>query len=83
MHEWGIVDSLIKEVMQQAKENRLKKIDKVYLSLGEGDHLTPEALEFCFRILAKGTLLETTRLEIKKSDGEGLTLIRIEGVSCA
>lgn len=81
MHEWGIVGALIEEVIKRAKENGLEKIDRVYLSLGEDGHPTPDALKFCFRILSEGTLLERAELEIRKNDESGIILTRIEGSS--
>lgn len=79
MHEWVIVDSLIEEVIQRAKENKLRKIEKVCLSLGEDDHLTPDSLGFCFSSLTKGTDLEGVKLEIEKGKDNGVILNRIEG----
>ena len=79
MHEWGIIKSVIDEIIKQSSENGIKKIDKVSLSLGEDDHLTPESFEFCFDILSKETPLAGIRLEIKKGDGAGVLINSIEG----
>ena len=79
MHEWGMIKSVIDEIIKEADENGIKKIDKVSLSLGEDDHLTPDSFELCFDILSKETPLAGIRLEIKKGDGAGVLINSIEG----
>jgi len=79
MHEWGITESVIKEIIRQANENNLKKIDKVCLSIGEDTDITSESVEFCFQNLVKETILAKAKLEIKKSNGRGIIIDSIEG----
>ncbi len=79
MHEWGITESIIEEIIKQANENELKKVDKVCLSIGESSDITPESLEFCFRCLAKETILQAAKLEIKKNEGREITIDSFEG----
>lgn len=81
MHEWGITESVIKEIIKQANENRLKKIEKVCLSLGEDSDITPDSLEFCFQNSVKDTILAETKLELKKCNGRGIIVDSIEGVT--
>jgi Zn finger protein HypA/HybF involved in hydrogenase expression len=64
MHEWGITESVIKEIIRQAEEHGIKKVDKVCISLGEEADLTAKSLRFCFQNLLRETILESTRLEI-------------------
>ncbi len=79
MHEWGITESVIEEIVKQANENELKKVDKVCLSIGETSHITPETLEFCFQCLAKETILQAAKLEIKQNEGREITIDSFEG----
>ncbi|HAW49723.1 TPA: hypothetical protein DCX16_02065 [bacterium] len=79
MHEWGIMDEVIKEIIKQASENGLKRIDKVSLSIGKDSHLTPESIEVIFRSLAEETILVETKLEIKNTEGRGVVIESIEG----
>ena len=79
MHEWGITESIIEEIIKQANENDLKKVDKVCLSIGEASDITPESLEFCFQCLAKETILQAAKLEIKKNEGREITIDSFEG----
>ncbi len=79
MHEWGITESIIEEIIKQANENDLKKVDKVCLSIGEASDITPESLELCFQCLAKETILQAAKLEIKKNEGREITIDSFEG----
>ncbi len=79
MHEWGITESVVKEIIRQADENGLKKVNKVRLSLGKESGLTSDSLEFCFQCLAEGTVAQTATLEIEKGTGRGVTLNSLEG----
>ena len=79
MHEWGITESIIEEIIKQANENELKKVDKVCLSIGEASDITPESLELCFQCLAKETILQAAKLEIKKNEGREITIDSFEG----
>ena len=78
MHEWGITDSVIKEILRQASENKLENVERVCLSIGEESDITADSLKFCFECLAKGTMLEKAGLEIKKGNGKGITIESIE-----
>ena len=79
MHEWGITESVIKEIIKQAEENGLKKIDRVCLSVGADTGITSESLEFCFQNLAAGTILESVKVEIDRCDDRAVTINAIEG----
>ena len=79
MHEWGITESVVGEVVKEAREHGLKRVDKVRLSIGEFTDLTPECLELCFQCLSKGTIAEQAVLEIKKGQGRGVILDSLEG----
>jgi Zn finger protein HypA/HybF involved in hydrogenase expression len=79
MHEWGIVEETIKEIIRQTKANSMKNVERVLLSFGEDGHLTEDAVRFCFASLAKGTILENTKIKIKKTKETGITIESIEG----
>jgi len=79
MHEWSLVKSVVEEIIKQAKENDIKKIDSVRLGIGEDEHIIPETLKICFRSLTNDTILDGTDLEIEKSKGRGIVILSIEG----
>jgi len=80
MHELSIVQETVAKILDQAKENGIKKIKEVHLSVG-GD-LQEDSVEFCFRCLAKGDIFEKYKLKVGRNDGIGIVIERIEGV-CA
>ncbi|MEW6605914.1 MAG: hydrogenase maturation nickel metallochaperone HypA [bacterium] len=79
MHEWGITQEAIDEVIKISNKNGVSKVTRVSLSVGEDDHLTPDAIKLCFECLGKGTMVEGSELEVKKGDGQGITIETVEG----
>lgn len=61
MHELGITRNLVAIVSEAAKGRR---VTKVWLEIGERTALMPDALRFCFDVVAKGTPLEASELHI-------------------
>lgn len=79
MHEWKITEAVIEEVFLHARENKLKKINRVCLSIGDDVLLTSDTIRLCFQTLSKGTILENVCLDINKRFGKGITLESLEG----
>lgn len=66
MHEISIIQNVVKIVSDSAIENRLTKVTKVSLKIGELCGVTPECLNFAFEICIIDTMLEGSTLEIEK-----------------
>ncbi|MGH4052155.1 MAG: hydrogenase maturation nickel metallochaperone HypA [Clostridium sp.] len=66
MHEVSIIQSVIEIVTDKAIENKLTKVNKVSLKIGELSGLMAECLNFAFDICTVDTLLEGSTLEIEK-----------------
>lgn len=79
MHEWGLVEDLVKKILETAKKNNLKSVAKIFLSLGKDDHITEDSLQFIFDNLSRDTILQNAKLEIKQISGKGIILESIEG----
>ncbi len=79
MHEWRITEELVDTVCSQAKENRLNKLTKIQVELGEDIHITEDSLRFCFQLLSEKTIAREAALEIKSSAGNALMLVSFEG----
>ena len=82
MHEWSIVESVVKEIIKQTEKHKIKKLDKVCMSIGRDSNFEPEHFRFCFQLLSKGTPLENVELELKENDSSGVVINSIEGQSC-
>ena len=79
MHEWHITEELLDKVCAQAKENRINKITKIRVDLGQDGHITEESLRFCFQVLSEKTICGEAVLEVKSSAGGFLSLVSFEG----
>ncbi|MBU3091205.1 hydrogenase maturation nickel metallochaperone HypA [Clostridium sp. CF011] len=66
MHEVSIIQNVIKIVTDKAIENKLTKVNKVSLKIGELSGVMPECLNFAFEICIMDTMLEGSILEIEK-----------------
>ena len=65
MHEVSIIQNVIEIVTQKAIENKLTKITKVSLKIGELSGVMPESLNFAFDSCIIGTMLEESSLGIE------------------
>jgi hydrogenase nickel incorporation protein HypA/HybF len=61
MHELGITRNLVALVGDAAAGRRVRK---VWLEIGTRSALLPDAVRFCFDVVAQGTPLEGSTLEI-------------------
>lgn len=61
MHEMGITKNIVSIVAERAKDMKVKR---VRLEVGKLSAVMPDALLFCFDVVAKGTVLEGAELEI-------------------
>ncbi len=83
MHDLHEADKIIKLILAYAKKNKLNKITKVVIELGEivehGSEILPENLEFNIKMLAKNTLAEGIEVRIEKIKSGHWILKEIEG----
>jgi hydrogenase nickel incorporation protein HypA/HybF len=72
LHELGVMMEVIKAVEQCAEESGVSKIDTLVLQIGELSSVIPEYVEDIYSVVAEGTLLENTKLEIEILPGNAL-----------
>lgn len=65
MHELSIAQNLVDLAIEAAENNRMKRVEAVYLKLGVFSGVVKEALEFSFDIVIQGTPLEGAKLIIE------------------
>lgn len=65
MHEMGIANSILEAVRNEARRYPDAHPTKVGVRVGELAAIDPEALSFCFEVLARDTDLDGLRLEIE------------------
>ena len=64
VHELSIAQSLVETAVAEARRNGATRVVRVELALGSMSGVQPDALAFCFPLVAKGTLCEDAKLEI-------------------
>jgi hydrogenase nickel incorporation protein HypA/HybF len=72
LHELGVVIEVIKTVENLAEKNKLTKIDKIVLQIGELSSMIPRYIEACYPAAAEGTILQDTKLEIEVLPGNAI-----------
>ena len=65
MHELGIANSVLQAAREEAQRRPGTRLRKLRLRVGELSGVNPEALRFCFEILARESNLEPPELEIE------------------
>jgi hydrogenase nickel incorporation protein HypA/HybF len=71
MHEMGITQSIVAIVAEQAAG---RKVTRVTLEIGKLAAIMPEAIRFCFDIVAEGSALDGASLDIIEVPGRGRCL---------
>lgn len=67
MHEIGLVEDIISVIDSKLKGMEPgSKVKAININIGELEHVTPGHFEFHFRERAKGTALESVKLNFKK-----------------
>lgn len=66
MHEVAIAQNLLDIACQSAKENDLRKIDKISVVAGELNAIVLDALQFAFQVISQNTIAEGASLEYRQ-----------------
>lgn len=69
MHEMALGRGLVDALEEQARTQGFRKVVRVKLALGALGHVDPDALAFCFDVVAPGTVAEGALLEIERPAG--------------
>lgn len=65
MHEISIAGAIIDSVLDAAKKNNAKKVEEVFIEVGELTALNPDQLKFIFETITSGTVAEGARYDIR------------------
>ncbi|GAB3689797.1 hydrogenase maturation nickel metallochaperone HypA/HybF [Nocardiopsis oceani] len=69
MHELAITENIVDGVVERMGETRIRSLQ---LEVGTLSGVIPEAVRFCFDLVAEGTTLEGARLDIDEPEGRAL-----------
>jgi hydrogenase nickel incorporation protein HypA/HybF len=64
MHEYHLVEDIVKKVLESAAQNHAVKVTKVNLVVGELSGLAESSVRLYFESLSKGTIAEQAKLVI-------------------
>ncbi len=74
MHEMSLTESVVEILREEARRQGFSRVKTVWLEIGALGGVEPEAMEFCFDVVTRGTLAEGARLEIIRTPGRGYCL---------
>jgi hydrogenase nickel incorporation protein HypA/HybF len=69
VHEFSVTSQVVQSVLAEAEKRGAKKVTEVDLVVGKLTFLGLEQVQFAYEVLAKGTILEDSRLVIEEQEG--------------
>ncbi len=87
MHELALSQGIVDVVCRQAETGGACRVLRVRIAIGALSSVAPNAIEFCFDAVSRGTLAEGARLEIDRPPGRAHclsceTVVTIAGREC-
>ena len=68
MHEFSVTQQIVRTVLDEAQKHNAKRVTSVHLIIGKLTFLGLEQIRFSYRLLAKGTILERSKLVIEEKE---------------
>jgi hydrogenase nickel incorporation protein HypA/HybF len=75
MHEVSLTREIVSIACNAASGQRVHMIS---VEVGKLSCVSPDALAFCFDVVARGTLAEGARLNIRRTNGDELHVVTLE-----
>lgn len=72
MHEISIIHDAIDIAIENGINNNMKKIDKIYMKIGEFTCVDENSLNFAFESLRQNSICEDAKLVIEKVKGKAI-----------
>ncbi len=69
MHEMALCEGVLDILETNARSQGFARVKKVWLEVGELAGVDPEAMQFSFEAVCRGTLADSAALEIVRSPG--------------
>ena len=69
MHEYVMTKRIVESVLEEARKHGANKVTEVHLGVGEFTFLSEEPVRAAFGALAKGTILEGSKLYVEFVEG--------------
>ncbi len=71
MHEMSLAAGVLELIEDAARQQKFPRVATVWLEIGRLAAVEPEAMQFCFDAVARGSVAEGARLEIITLPGSG------------
>ncbi len=78
MHESHLIEPIIKGISKHAQKEGAKSVSKIRLKVGTLTGVKEDSFKETFAVLAKGTILENTELEITFFPGSRVEVISFD-----
>jgi hydrogenase nickel incorporation protein HypA/HybF len=72
MHEVSLIESVVAIVVDERRRQAFSRVRTIRLQLGALGHAEPDALQFCFEAVTRGTIADGAQLMIDIIPGEGM-----------
>ncbi|PAY03348.1 hydrogenase maturation nickel metallochaperone HypA [Bradyrhizobium sp. UFLA03-84] len=69
MHEMAVCLGIIQIVEEEVRHRSLSRVRSICLEIGALSHVAPDAIRFCFAVVATRTIAEGAALEILELPG--------------
>lgn len=83
MHEMSLTESLVELIENEREKQGFSRVRSVQVTLGALGHVDPDAVRFCFDAVARGTIVEGARLDIRTVPGQAWCLDCAKTISIA
>lgn len=85
MHELSLSQGIVDLVCRHAAQERARRVLRVRVAIGALSHVEPDAIEFSFDVVSRGTPAEGAILEIDRPPGRAYcvpceTEVMVEGL---
>ncbi len=81
MHEMSLSQGVIDVIEAASRREKFGRVRTVWLEIGRLAAVEPEAIRFCFDVVAKGSCAEGARLEIVAIPGSGWCLMCSDSIT--
>jgi hydrogenase nickel incorporation protein HypA/HybF len=68
MHEFSAASQMVNLVLTEAQRRKVKRVLEVRVIIGKLSFLNPEQVRFAYELLAEGTILEGSNLQIEEKE---------------
>ncbi|OLS24366.1 MAG: putative hydrogenase nickel incorporation protein HypA [Candidatus Heimdallarchaeota archaeon LC_2] len=69
MHEYGITSMLVKNIIKQVSNHKVKRVIDVEVEIGEFAFLNFDQIQFCYESLIPNSILEGSKIILNEKKG--------------